>query len=925
MLAQRVGSFRLRDLVVLAVLAGCSGGESSEDFAASGRKLLDAGDTAGAVIQFKNALQKQPDSGEIRYLLGSALQRSGSPQQAVVEYRKAIDLGYDAAKLRPDLLAALLASGEFAAVVIDAVTDGISDPSAKAQVLALAGDALIALGRRDEAIASYGEAAELDPSSEGAGIGQVTLALTSGDVPRAKALLEELVAAHPASTRGQLLLGGLLVQTGDVPGATKVFDAVIALHPTDARAYLAVIPALIGVHDIAGATARLAKLEASSPNAIATTYLKALIAYSEGRREAARDLVRLVVKVAPDDMRSLLLAGSVEFDLGNYVLAEQRLSKLVAQSSASPYARRLLATTRMRLGQTDKAWEAIAPVVELRDADAPSLLIAGQIAEARSDRKAALDFARRAVELEPKSATYRTALGQMQLRAGDREAGIASLKAAISADPQQASGDTALIAYLLQTDRKREAMDVAEALVRRLPDSAAAHGALGGALLVGGAEAKARQEFEKALAIDPAFEDAARNLAQLKARDGDLDAAQRLLEGVLSKQPASELSALLLAVLQARSGAKSEVVLATLDKLIAAAPASERARIAKLQYLLEQKRVREASEFVRGALADMPESNAMLQWLARVQLIANEPAQAVTTYGKLSQRMPQSAAPLLGLVAAHTKEKNWTAALDAARRAVAIAPDSPEVHLVLASVYTDAGKSVEARAATKELQRRWPKRPDGYAAEARVLITEKNSAEAERILRAGVSATGDDSLVDALYEVIAQSGRIQEAESFGQGWLASHPKAARVALRIADSRLRVADHARAEAWYRKAAAIEPDNAVVLNNWAWVLGKLKDDRALDVGRRAIEKAPNNAAVLDTVGMLYAEHGDPVKGIEYLQKALRLGGPSHGLRLNMARAFSLAGKKDEARAELDAAAKDAKTDAEKREIDELRRTI
>lgn len=113
--------------------------------------------------------------------------------------------------------------------------------------------------------------------------------------------------------------------------------------------------------------------------------------------------------------------------------------------------------------------------------------------------------------------------------------------------------------------------------------------------------------------------------------------------------------------------------------------------------------------------------------------------------------------------------------------------------------------------------------------------------------------------------------------------------------------------------------------VLLNNWAWVLGKMKDNRALDIGRRALEKAPKSPAVLDTIGMLYAEKGDFGKGLEYLQQAVKIGGKSHGLRLNMARVLSLAGKKDEARAELDAASKDAKTDAQKEEIAELRRAL
>jgi cellulose synthase operon protein C len=924
-LVQLIGASRVRELFVLAFLVGCGGGESSEDFLASGRKLLDAGDTAGAIIQFKNALQKQPDSGEVRYLLGSALQRSGSAQQAVVEYRKAIEQGYDPAKLRPELLAAVLSTGDFATVVTDAVTEGITDPSAKAQVLALAGDALIALGRRDEAIERYTEASKLDPGSEGAGIGQVTIALTAGDAPKAKALLEDLVAKHPASVRGQLLLGGVLVQTGDAPAATKAFDAVIAQSPADARAYLGLIPVLIANKDIAGAKTRIAKLEAAVPSGIATTYLKALIAYAEGKKEAARELVRLVVKAMPDDLRALLLAGSVEFDLGNHVLAEQYLAKLLVQNPADNYARRLLAATRVQLGNPEKAWEVIAPVVKSGKADGPALLIASQIAIARSDRKAAIDYVKRAVELEPQVVAYRTALGQMQLQTGDREAGIASLKAAIASDPKLASADLVLIGHLLQTDRKREALVAAEELVRRLPESAMAQSALGTALLAGGEEAKARTAFQKALAIDPASEDAARSLAQLSARDGDVAAAQKFFEAVLEKRPASESSAIQLALLQARAGAGSEVVLATLDKLIVAAPASERARIAKLQYLLQEQRVRDAFELAQKSVAEIPESATLLQWLARIQLTANETAQAVTTYGKLSQRMPQSPVPFLGLVAAHSMDKNWPAALDAARKAVTIAPDVPEVQLALVAVNADAGKWVDGRNAAKDIQRKWPKRPEGYAAEARVFIVEKDLDAAERVLRAGIDATGDDSLVDALYEIVAQAGRIQEAEKFGQAWIASHPKATRAALRIADGRLRAGDHARAAAWYGRASAIEPDNVIVLNNWAWVLGKLNDDRALDVGRRALEKAPRNAAVLDTVGMLYAQKGDPQKGLEYLQQAVKFGGRSHGLRLNLARVLAQVGKKDEARAQLDSALKEARTPLQKQEITDLRGTL
>jgi hypothetical protein len=50
-------------------------------------------------------------------------------------------------------------------------------------------------------------------------------------------------------------------------------------------------------------------------------------------------------------------------------------------------------------------------------------------------------------------------------------------------------------------------------------------------------------------------------------------------------------------------------------------------------------------------------------------------------------------------------DKNWTAALDAARKAVTIAPDLPEVRMALVSVNIDAKEvGPDARDAAKEIQ-----------------------------------------------------------------------------------------------------------------------------------------------------------------------------------------------------------------------------
>ncbi len=78
------------------VLVAACHRDKPEDHMARGKQLAGKQSHAAAVIEFKNVLQADPNSGEARYLLGRELLLQGDPKNAEIELQKAFD-----AEVRP--------------------------------------------------------------------------------------------------------------------------------------------------------------------------------------------------------------------------------------------------------------------------------------------------------------------------------------------------------------------------------------------------------------------------------------------------------------------------------------------------------------------------------------------------------------------------------------------------------------------------------------------------------------------------------------------------------------------------------------------------------------------------------------------------------------------------------------------------------
>jgi predicted Zn-dependent protease len=92
----------------------------------------------------------------------------------------------------------------------------------------------------------------------------------------------------------------------------------------------------------------------------------------------------------------------------------------------------------------------------------------------------------------------------------------------------------------------------------------------------------------------------------------------------------------------------------------------------------------------------------------------------------------------------------------------------------------------------------------------------------------------------------------------------------------------------------------PDSPALHNQLAWLYGKHEKGRAkgLALARKAHQLAPEDGAILDTLGWLYSLNGQHARAVEHLQRASAKLPHDPDVWSHLARAQEAAGKPEAA---------------------------
>lgn len=871
----------------------------SEKYLQDARKYLEDGDANAAVIQLKNALQKDRNNVGARKLLGEIYLRAGNGPAAEKELKAAKRRGADGIDLQIKIARAYIMQGKFTDV-LEELQDDISDPTLRNDILHERGRAYLGLGKRQEALETFSEAEKLKPEDIRQKVGLARVHVSMGNLPDAEAKIDDALKVNPNAVAALVLKGELSRLKHDLEGSVAAFDQALKINKTNISALLGRAAALIDLNKDEQAQADLEAVYSRVPKQPLAAYLSALILAKKKDFAGAQEILQQVSPALDNHMPSVFLSGATHYALDQLEQAADRLSRFVSAVPGNVRARKLLGATLVRKNDMAGAIDVLKPLVDSNKADAQVLALLGSAYMRTGKFAEGSDLFERAVQAAPNVSSIRTQLALSRLVQGSADQAVGDLETAVGLDPKARQASILLTLVYLRKGQFDEALASAQRLHKTMPENPMAQNLIGAAYLGKQDLVKARESFEAALKTKSDFHPARMNLAQLDLREDKIDDAVKNYEIIIGENPKHVGALLAMADVAVRQKRTNNVV-GWLKKASAADEKTIAPKLRLVQYYSGQRDFQRAIAVARELDTKAPNNPQVLEALGRTEIAIGDPAAAVATFRRLATVAAKSprAHHLLGgaLVAA----SDLVSARSSFRESISLRPDFVPAIMALVELESREGNTQEALTLASQIEESRPKSSIGPMLTGDVQLRVGKFDEAISSYKKAIELEDTGSLAIRLFNARRRAGQTKSALTEMQAWV-DNKNDVGVRHVLASNYISLGQYDNAIRESEKLLAVDGDNPVLLNNLAWLYDQKNDKRAVAVAERALSKAPKSSAVMDTVGWILVRKGDLKRGLELLQRAHNADPKQGDIAYHFAFALHKTGKFREAKRAL-----------------------
>jgi len=884
-------------ILIAAVAMGMSACNPMVSSVEKARALFEKNDLAAARIEAVTALQKDENDAEAHRLLGAILSAQGDLVTAERTLRRALALGMERSQVDPLLARLLVHTGQFKAVLTEFTPMPAYRGEALGVVHAARGKALLAQRDLDQAQAAFEAALEAFPGLPDALIGQAQLSYMRSDPQAALRLVDHVLNRHPRHPEAWTTKAQLLVLAGKTEGAIAAYDEAAVADPANLPVVLAAAELLMEAKRFDDAKKRIDVVRSRAPDYLPGKYTEAQWHFLRRDYDKALEVAQAARKSAPGFAPLLQLIGMIHLSRGNINQAEEELRAVhLAQPDNAP-VRRLYAVTLLRQGKPKAVLDVIAPALEKAPDDAVWLRLAADAHASMRDYARATQALERAALATPENATVQAQLGLLRLAGGDAARGMRELEAAVAASHDSTGPAFGLALLHLERREYDKALDVALGIQTKAPKNPIGFHLAGIALVAAKQTSKAMEAFQHALGLDAAYWPSVKALARIDEVAGNPDRARSWIEAFLARDPSN------VEAHYARfhfTGDRGQL-LAALGSARRADPKALAPRLMLVRELNTSGLGAEALSIAREAAAIAPnDANAQVA-LGEAQLAASAASEALATFRRLASERPHWPLAQLRYAQAQAAMGDFSAAQTGFGKILALRPHDPEATVGLARLHVREKREGDAMRLAEALKTHKPKSGVGYSLAGDILLAGGKLADALTAYDAAFARSPSGALLIKRHRVSMQLGRDPGIAPLS-AWLERAPRDDEVRLYFGNRLYAQGNYEAAAAQFRKIVDADPKHGYAYNNLASAYLRLNDARALQAAQTAHALLPDDADVLDTLGVALSRTGKAEQGAEMIKKALGRNPQSTEYQVHYAVALAQSGDRESGRAVL-----------------------
>ncbi|MGK0499541.1 MAG: tetratricopeptide (TPR) repeat protein [Oceanicoccus sp.] len=836
-------------------LVGCSdkvadNAKLAEIHQKTSASYMKQGQYRAAIIEARNVIKYSPNSVEGYLALTRIYSKLGN-NSAVINDLEPLLSDY-ASKVSLPLAKAYSMVGKYhsALKTLDN-TDQSSTEALLVRAFSLAG-----LKRVDEAEKIYTALLLKDASNTDAQLSFIKLQLQTGKQQQAAAALDNILQQESNNPEALFLKAQIAYLSNDLNSTENYLtEALQNLPNTD-------IMAPLKIKVLSQLAQTLTQLGRTTESMVYTKILadanpeahqarqqfnEALNLYQTGELERAEELLIGLYEDNPSNNMNGMLLGLINLQQGDLEEAGKLLEENIDAETASSQAISSTALAQLRLKKPGQAVELLEKALVSHPEDANILAIYGfaLLTIDDNDARAALAL-QKALAIDPERYKAHTLLARHFLAIGKNEKAYAQFNIALDKAPKDQAIRDGYINALLRNSEQQKALQLADSFIKQSPEDPNVYLQAAKINVASKDLAAAEKNLSKTISLDRNNATALLGLGQLQLIDKQWTKASDNFRKALAEEPSVGGYKGLITGQQALKQGKE--IISELTKEATTNPANNTLHAVLAEYFAREDQADMALQFAASSTNTLPISN-----YAR--------STAISIYRTLSKRLLVSAG------------------IDEARSqltpAIELAPNNTTLLGELINIEVQGKNYSEAIKIADQIEQIEQGAAIGKYFKGQIYTNQQQWPEAISHLKAAWKIQPNNAIAATLFGALNANNDKDKAMLFVDEWQRLIPLSPTPLIIKATQQQQQGKALEAIELFEKAISLSPNNAIALNNLAWLYFENGNSKARELGNRAYELAPNSPAIMDTYGWILVNDGSITEGIKLLEQAVAAG--------------------------------------------------